>query len=116
MKLTFSRVSAVRLIIFFCVCAHLLLLSSCIKQTRSVRMTNYRRATRSSIYVRPLVNINSASREELETLPGIGPGLAMRIIEHRERYGRFRRTEHLIMVRGLSDRRFRELWSFVKAE
>jgi competence protein ComEA len=45
-------------------------------------------------------------------LPGIGPGLAMRIIEHRQRYGRFRRAEHLIMVRGLSDERFRVLRPF----
>jgi competence protein ComEA len=49
-------------------------------------------------------------------LPGIGPGLAARIIEHRERHGRFRRVEHLIMVRGLSDRRFREMRSYVTVE
>jgi DNA uptake protein ComE-like DNA-binding protein len=36
-------------------------------------------------------------------------GLAARIIEHRERYGTFRRPEHLIIVRGISDKRFRAL-------
>jgi competence protein ComEA len=49
----------------------------------------------------------------LETLPGIGKGLAERIIEHRERFGPFRRIEHLIIVRGISDRRFRALQDMI---
>jgi competence protein ComEA len=64
----------------------------------------------------PPVNINDASREELERLPGIGPALAARIVEHRERYGRFRRAEHLLMVRGISKRRFRQLSPYVTAQ
>lgn len=65
---------------------------------------------------RELVDINRATLADLEGLPGIGRGLARRIIEHRERYGRFRRIEHLMIVRGISERRFRELRPFVKAE
>src|SRR5215207_9542983 len=49
----------------------------------------------------PLVSLNQASREELERLPGIGPALAARIVEHRERFGRFRRAEHLLLVRRI---------------
>jgi competence protein ComEA len=64
----------------------------------------------------PAVNINEASREELERLPGIGPALAARIIEHRERYGRFRRAEHLLVVRGISERRFRQLRPYLTSE
>jgi competence ComEA-like helix-hairpin-helix protein len=64
----------------------------------------------------PLLSINHASREELEKLPGIGPSLAARIVAHRERHGPFRRTEHLLVVRGISDRRFREIRTFIKAE
>lgn len=60
-----------------------------------------------------LININTASREELEKLPGIGEGLAARIIEHREQHGAFRRVEHLIIVRGISERRFKGLRHFV---
>jgi competence ComEA-like helix-hairpin-helix protein len=56
-----------------------------------------------------LININTAPARELEQLPGIGKGLAARIIEHREKWGAFRRPEHLIAVRGISDRRFRAL-------
>jgi len=52
------------------------------------------------------ININTASAKELEVLPGIGKGLAERIIDHRQKYGPFTRPEHLIMVRGISEHRF----------
>src|SRR5437899_7571417 len=61
-------------------------------------------------------NINTASVKELEKLPGIGKGLAERIVEHREKYGPFRRPEHLIMVRGISDKRFRALRDSIAVE
>jgi len=63
-----------------------------------------------------LININTAPAGELEKLPGIGKGLAARIIEHREKWGPFRRPEHLIIVRGISDRRFRSLRSLITVE
>ncbi len=63
-----------------------------------------------------LININTASRDELEKLPGVGPSLASRVIEHRERHGPFRRAEHLMMVRGFSDRRFRELRAYIDVQ
>ena len=62
------------------------------------------------------ININIAPIRELEKLPGIGQGLAERIVDHRERFGPFRRTEHLIVVRGISDRRFRELRDLITVE
>jgi competence ComEA-like helix-hairpin-helix protein len=62
------------------------------------------------------ININVASPKELEALPGIGKGLAERIIEHREKYGPFRRAEHLMMVRGISETRFRALRHLVTVE
>jgi len=62
------------------------------------------------------ININTATVGDLETLPGIGKGLAERIIDHRERFGPFRRTEHLIIVRGISDRRFRALRDLITVE
>jgi competence ComEA-like helix-hairpin-helix protein len=62
------------------------------------------------------ININTASAEELEKLPKIGKGIAQKIIEHRERYGKFRKAEHLILVKGMSDKKFREIQSLVKVE
>jgi competence protein ComEA len=64
----------------------------------------------------PRININTASTRELERLPGIGQGLAERIIDHRERFGPFRRPEHLIIVRGISDKRFRALQDMITVE
>lgn len=62
------------------------------------------------------INLNTAQAEELEKLPGIGRALAARIVSHRQQYGRFRRAEHLIMVRGIGDRRFRRLRHIVTVE
>jgi competence protein ComEA len=63
-----------------------------------------------------LININTASANELETLPGIGKSLAERIVEHRDKFGPFRRPEHLIIVRGISDKRFRALRDLITVE
>jgi competence ComEA-like helix-hairpin-helix protein len=61
------------------------------------------------------LNINTASAAELEKLPGIGAEFARRIVEHRERFGKFRRTEHLMLVRGMSDKKFRRIKNLVAA-
>lgn len=47
------------------------------------------------------VNVNTAGLQELMTLPGIGPSLAGRILEHRKQNGPFRRAEDLLAVRGV---------------
>jgi len=62
------------------------------------------------------ININTASVSALEQLPGIGKGLAERIVDHREKYGPFRRPEQLIIVRGISDKRFRTLRDLITVE
>jgi competence protein ComEA len=64
----------------------------------------------------PLVNLNTASAEELEKLPGIGRGLAALIVNYRNEYGRFRRPEHLMMVQGISARRFQAMRALIIAE
>lgn len=89
--------------------------SACAKRSRS-RPATFQKTFALSANQSGLLNINTASSKELETLPGIGQGLAERIIEHRQRYGPFRRIEHLIMVRGISERRFRVLRDFITVE
>ena len=59
------------------------------------------------------LNINTASASELEKLPGIGKVIAERIVTYRTEYGPFRRAEHLMMVRGISDRKFRAILSMI---
>ncbi len=51
-----------------------------------------------------LVRLNSATSAELETLPGIGPALAARIIEFREANGPFSSIEQLTEVKGIGDK------------
>ena len=99
----------------YCIAAAL---SSCVKLPRRFALASRQVATQPllSIAAAPPVSLNRSPREELERLPGIGPALAARIIEHRERYGPFRRAEHLLLVRGISERRFRELRPFINAE
>jgi len=63
-----------------------------------------------------LININTVTPQELERLPGVGKVIAERIVAHREQYGPFRRAEHLMMVRGISDRKFREMRPLVVVE
>lgn len=55
-----------------------------------------------SVLDRGKVNINLATQEQLETLPGIGPKLAGAIVRHRETHGPFEYAEHLIEVPGIS--------------
>ncbi|MBC7082130.1 MAG: competence protein ComEA [Bacillota bacterium] len=52
------------------------------------------------------VNINTAGLAELDSLPGIGPALARRIIEHRNAKGRFERPEQLTDVPGIGPRKY----------
>jgi competence protein ComEA len=60
-----------------------------------------------------LVNLNTATAAELDTLPGVGPVLAQRIIDHRTRTGGFRSVEELRKVDGVGDARFEQLKDLV---
>lgn len=55
------------------------------------------------------IDLNRATAAELDALPGIGPVLAGRILEHRARNGGFRRVEDLLAVRGIGPRLFERL-------
>jgi competence protein ComEA len=59
------------------------------------------------------VDINTAGSTDLETLPGIGPALAARIISHREQHGPFREPGDLRDVSGIGEKRFQDLAALV---
>jgi competence protein ComEA len=59
------------------------------------------------------LDINRASAEELEALPGIGPVLAARIVEYRQLYGRFQSVDELIEVRGIGPKRLEQIRPYV---
>jgi competence protein ComEA len=69
-----------------------------------------------SIDLERAVNINTASAPDLQTIPHVGEKLAMKIIEHRRRYGPFRRPEHLMLIDGIGDKRFRKIRHLIRVE
>lgn len=56
-----------------------------------------------------MVNINKATAEELDTIKGIGPALADRIIKYREQNGAFKSVDDLSKVRGISGAKFQKI-------
>ena len=60
-----------------------------------------------------VVNINTASQTELETLPGIGPSLALKIIKYREENGDFKSVEDIKNVSGIGDSRFENIKEYI---
>ena len=60
-----------------------------------------------------IVNINTATAEVLQSLPGIGPVLAGRIIDYREEHGAFRAREELTMVKGIGTAKLEEIWDLI---
>lgn len=64
----------------------------------------------------PRININVADERELEKLPHVGPALAAKIVAYRKRYGPLRKVEHLLLIDGFSDKRFREIENFITTE
>ncbi|MDI3534201.1 MAG: competence protein ComEA [Thermosediminibacterales bacterium] len=60
------------------------------------------------------ININSAGVSELETLPGIGPALAQRIVDYREKHGKFKSIEELSEVSGIGPKRLDDIRDLIK--
>jgi competence protein ComEA len=61
------------------------------------------------------VNLNRASVDELQTLPGIGPVLAQRMVEWRRAHGRYRTVDELQEVKGIGRKRMEQLRPLVGA-
>jgi competence protein ComEA len=59
------------------------------------------------------VNLNTAGIDQLQTLPGVGPVLAQRILDYRTAHGGFRSVADLRQVSGIGDARFAQLKDLV---
>jgi competence protein ComEA len=62
------------------------------------------------------VDLNRASEEDLQRLPGIGPVLARRIVEHRQAQGTFKVVDELRRVKGIGKKTFERIRAFVVIE
>lgn len=60
------------------------------------------------------VSLNTATADQLDTLPGVGPVLAQHIIDYRTQHGGFRSVDELREVNGIGDRRFADLRNLVR--
>ena len=56
-----------------------------------------------------LVNINTADEKALDTLPGVGPATAQKIIEYRENEGAFQSPEDIMKVRGIGKAKYEKM-------
>lgn len=71
---------------------------------RAAQQSDQKTAAKSANRV--IVNINTASVAEIETLPGIGAKTAARIVEYRQKNGPFKKIEEVMNVRGVGEKNF----------
>lgn len=71
---------------------------------------------RAWIWLLVLINLNTATAQELSTLPGVSRTVAARIVQFRERNGGFRSVEELLAVRGISETRWRRIRPLVTVD
>lgn len=76
------------------------------KNTSSSKSTNDSQSTKSKS---SKININTATQSELETLPGIGPSTATKIINYRKENGKFNSIEDIKKVKGIGDSKFSQI-------
>jgi competence protein ComEA len=59
------------------------------------------------------VNINTATAQQFETLPGVGAKLAARIVEYRQKSGGFKSPQELMNVQGLGEKNFAKIQGYL---
>jgi comEA protein len=70
-------------------------------------------ASASTALVQQKININTASAEELDALPGIGPAMAAEILNYRTAHGRFARIDELLKIKGMGPKKLEKLQPYV---
>lgn len=60
------------------------------------------------------IDINKATADDLQKLPGIGPSLAKQIVAYREKNGPFRRVEDLMVIKGIGFKKWKQIRPYVR--
>jgi competence protein ComEA len=92
-----------RMVLSLCALAGLLSAQPLVAQSVQTR-TDARAAKPAGV-----INLNTATSAELETLPGVGAKMAARIIEYRQKKGPFKKIEELMNVQGIGEKNFLKL-------
>ncbi len=66
-------------------------------------------AQKSSPAATEKINLNSATVEQLQSLPGVGPATAKSIVEYRTKAGKFKSIEEIINVKGIGEKKFQKI-------
>lgn len=62
------------------------------------------------------VNINTATQTQLETLPGIGPSTAIKILTYRKEKGKFKKIDDIKEVSGIGDSKFEKIKDYIRVD
>jgi competence protein ComEA len=88
-------------------------LAALVAQTLSASVVHAQTPPKSEARPAVLVNLNSATANELDALPGIGASTAARIIEYRQKNGPFKKVEELMNVQGIGEKSFLKLRALI---
>ncbi|MCX8092960.1 MAG: helix-hairpin-helix domain-containing protein [Candidatus Goldbacteria bacterium] len=78
--------------------------------------TSYNKNIKKEIISDGKININTASVEELDKLPGIGIIIAKRIIEYREKNKKFKKIEEIKNIKGITSKKFEKIKNYIEIE
>ncbi len=99
------------------ICISLILLKNFYSQTtvEAIHETPVGQAAQSEVVVeeKAIVDINLATHQELQKIPGVGSVIAKRIIEDRERNGYYQSTIDIIRVKGIGSKTFEKMQSHI---
>lgn len=83
-------------------------------KTESITSSSSSYSTYSSSSVKNnKININKATQTELETIPGVGPSTALKILDYREKNGKFSSIEDIKNVSGIGDAKYEKMKDYI---
>ncbi len=84
--------------------------------SRKKEFSEYKLETKAAGIVDYKLSVNLSKAREFENLPGIGPSLAEKIIDYREKHGGFKQVSDLKKVRGIGAEKFKKIEPYLTIE